>query len=76
MINYYNKPLVIGNNNAGLRIGLLKEVFPDAKYIVVNRDPFFVAQSLLLARKKIYGDIIHWWGMMPKNYDQLLKNHQ
>ena len=73
VINYYDKPLVIGNNNAGLRIGLLKEIFPDAKYIVINRDPFFVAQSLLLARKKIHGDIINWWGMMPKNYNKLLK---
>jgi hypothetical protein len=73
VINYYDKPLVIGNNIAGLRIGFLNEVFPDAKYIVIDREPIFVAQSLLLARKYIHGDFMHWWGMKPKNYTELLK---
>tara|TARA_B100000989_G_scaffold145077_1_gene108103 strand:- start:23894 stop:24874 length:981 start_codon:yes stop_codon:yes gene_type:complete len=73
VINFYDKPLVIGNNNAGLRIGFLKEVFPDAKYIVIDRNPLFVAQSLLLARKKVHGNFTQWWGLMPKNYNLLKK---
>ena len=27
VINHYNKPLVIGNNNVALRIGLIKKIF-------------------------------------------------
>lgn len=72
VINYYDKPLVINNNNAALRLELLKEIFPDAKYIVADRDPIFVAQSLLLARKEIYGDFTRWWSMKPRNYSELV----
>ncbi len=73
VINYYDKPLVINNNNAALRIRLLKDIFPDAKYIVADRDPIFVAQSLLLARKSIYGDYSSWWSMKPKNQSELVQ---
>lgn len=44
-----------------------------AKYIVADRDPFFVAQSLLFARKKFHGNYDTWWSIMPKNYNELLR---
>ena len=73
VINYFGKPLVFNNNNAGMRIRLLKQCFPDAKYIVANRDPLYVAQSLLKVRKSVKGSYEKWWSIMPKNYRELQK---
>lgn len=71
--NKYDKPLVINNNNIALRIRLISEVFPDAKYIVCDRMPFYVAQSLILARKKFFNDINQWWSMLPREVDKIYK---
>jgi hypothetical protein len=73
IINYYNKPLIINNNNMALRIQLVKKVFPDASFIVTERNPVEVSASLLEARNKIFKDYNTWWSMMPKNYDDLIK---
>jgi len=71
IINYYDKPLVINNNNAGLRIKLLKKVFPDAFWIVCYREPIYVAQSLLNARYKYFGNYNSWWSMLPQNHEYI-----
>jgi len=71
VINYFNKPLVFNNNNVALRIRLLKQVFPDAKYIVADREPIFVSQSLLKARLKFFGTYDEWFSILPKNYKEL-----
>ena len=73
IINYYNKPLMINNNNLGLKLRFLSKVFPDAKYIVADREPYYVAQSLLSARKYFYGVYDQWWSIRPKNIDQIEK---
>lgn len=73
--NYFDKPLVFNNNNIALRLRLLKKVFPDAKYIIADREPFFVAQSLLFARKIFFGDYNTWWSMMPVNYHEVKKEN-
>lgn len=72
IINYYNKPIVINNNNIALRIRLISRAFPDAKYIICDRSPFFVSQSLLNARQKVYSSYNAWWSIMPPNYFDLL----
>lgn len=68
VINYFDKPLVFNNNNIALRIKLIKLVFPNAKYIIADREPFFVAQSLLVARKTFFSNYDRWWSIMPPNY--------
>ncbi|WP_417326347.1 sulfotransferase [Halarcobacter sp.] len=73
IINYFDKPLIFNNNNAGLRIRLLQKCFPNAKYIVADREPLFVAQSLLKARKIFYHSYDTWWSIMPKNYNDIIK---
>jgi hypothetical protein len=73
VINYFDRPIIFNNNNIALRIRLIKKVFPNAKYIITDREPIFVSQSLLKARMYFYSDFNKWWSMMPKNYLELIK---
>jgi hypothetical protein len=73
IINYFDKPLVFNNNNIALRIRLIKKAFPNAKFIVADREPLFVAQSILNARMKFYSNYNQWWSIMPNNYVKLLE---
>lgn len=68
VINYFDKPIVFGNNNAGLRIKMINKIFPKSKYIMALRDPLSVASSLLKARMKFYDSYEKWWSLMPSNH--------
>lgn len=73
IINYYDKPLVFKNLNAGQRIRLLSKCFPDAKFIFMKREPIFAAQSILKAKRKINVKDNVFWSVMPVNYKVLEK---
>ncbi len=47
---------------------LVADVFPGAILIVCERDPFYVAQSLLEQRIALYGDIEEWWSVRPADF--------
>ena len=51
IINYFDKPLVFKNLNAGQRLRLLSKCFPDAKFIFMKREFIFTAQSIIKAKK-------------------------
>jgi hypothetical protein len=58
----FGQPMVNKNNrNCGV-ISLLARVLPQAHFVIVRRDPLYVAQSLLIARKCIQGDESIGWG--------------
>lgn len=69
---YLNKPLLFKNLNAGQRLRLIHRCFPNAKIIFVRRDPRFVIRSILRGRKKVGIGKSRWWGIMPKNFKNLL----
>lgn len=69
--NYFDKPLVFKNLNAGQRLRLLKKCFPEAKFIFIKREPIFTAQSILKAKRKVNIADNEFWSVMPKNYKQL-----
>lgn len=71
VINYYDKPLVFKNLNAGQRLRLLQKCFPSAKFIFVKREPLFTAQSILKAKRKIDIADNEFWSVMPKNTNEL-----
>ncbi len=71
--NYFNKPVLFKNLNAGQRLRLLKKCFPEAKFIFVKRDPLFTAQSILKAKRKIKIADNTFWSVKPKNYKELGK---
>jgi len=73
IINRYNLPLVIKNLNAGQRMRLIHQVNPNAKFILIKRDPLYTAQSIWLSKHHIGLKPNQWWSIMPKNYDDLVK---
>lgn len=70
--NKFNKPFIFKNLNAGQRMRLIKETFPNALFIYIKRNPLYTAQSILRGREKTYNDRSKWWSIMPKEYDELL----
>ncbi len=49
----------------------LARVLPQAFFVFVRRDPFFVMQSLLGARQDFYGDEKVWYSFRPPEYGHL-----
>ncbi|GAA3904750.1 hypothetical protein GCM10022228_13700 [Halomonas cibimaris] len=66
------RPLLFKNLNAGQRLRLIHQAFPDAKIIFVRRDPRFVIRSIRKARQKTGTRAGQWWSIMPPNVDDLL----
>jgi hypothetical protein len=71
IIHKYNKLFVFKSMPAGLRLKIVKKLFPDAKFIFIKRNPVFVAQSIIKARIKYHGDENSWWSIKPKNYNEI-----
>ena len=57
------RPLVAKNNRLNGQAALVSEVLPTARFICLERDPVFLAQSLLLARREIHGDDASAYGL-------------
>ena len=56
------RPLINKNTrNTGV-MGMLAEALPTAHFIVVERDPLYMAQSLVFAREVVQGDRSEGWG--------------
>ena len=70
--NYFDKPLMFKNLNAGQRLRFIKEVFPDARFIYIKRDHEKVKNSILKAREKNNIEKGTIWSVKPKKYDDLL----
>lgn len=67
-------PLVFGNNSwCTYHTDFLHEVFPDSVFAVCERDPLYVAQSILSARIRVTGDKENWWSMRPAETPELLE---
>ena len=71
MINQSNRALVIKNLSFSLRLQVLKEVIPGARYIVVRRNPLYTVQSLLQAMRKSNVPEDKVWGILPKDFKML-----
>lgn len=69
--NYFDKPIVFKNLNAGQRLRLLSKCFPNAKFIFIKREPLFTAQSILKAKRKIGISDNTFWSIKPKNFKEL-----
>lgn len=66
------RPVLIKNLNAGQRLALLAESFPDAKIIFLQRDPRFVLTSILEARRALHIPDHQMWSVRPPSFDTLL----
>jgi hypothetical protein len=59
----FGRPLLNKNNRNADCVALLGRILPEAFFVVVRRDPVYVAQSLLIARQHIQGDKRRKWGL-------------
>ncbi len=72
------RPFFFKNLMNSLRLLPLAQALPEARFIVIHRDPLANARSLLMARKRIYDDYNRWWSARPANVHELerLPPHQ
>ena len=59
----FRRPLLNKNNRNADCIALLADALPQATFIVIRRDPFFVAQSLIESRLRVQGAKDRPWGL-------------
>lgn len=59
------KPLVAKNNNLNLQATAVAAALPTARFLCLERDPRFLAESLLVARRAIHGDEQVPYGLAP-----------
>jgi hypothetical protein len=72
VINYFDKPFLFKNLNAGQRLRLIRECFPKAGLVYIKRDPFYTVQSILRTRAQKNIRPNHIWSIKPPNYKALL----
>ena len=59
----FGKPFLNKNNRNTGCLNLLSKVLPQARFVVVRRNPLLVAQSLINARQQVQGDKSVGWGL-------------
>ncbi len=69
--NMLEKPLVIKNLSFSVRLQALREFMPDARYVVLRRDPLYTAQSILLGMRNNHQPENKVWGILPKDFKEL-----
>ncbi len=52
----FDRPLVMKNNSLNTSAARVGAELPESVFLILERDPFFLAQALLLARSAIEGD--------------------
>ena len=68
--NYFDKPIVFKNLNAGQRIRLLTKCFPDAKFVFITRDPVHTSQAILQSKRFLKLRDTDFWSIMPQNVQE------
>lgn len=64
------KPLLNKNNRNTVCFATLAQALPNARFVVVERHPWFVAQSLIKARKWVQGSKKLGWGLGAESVRQ------
>lgn len=72
LMSFSGKPVIFKNLNAGQRLKIISDIFPNAKIIYIKREAKYVVLSVLNARKKNNIPEHVWWGIKPKNFRELL----
>lgn len=69
--NLTGKPLTLKGMMLNWNLSDLYNHYKNFVFLVVEREPFFNAQSLLFAREKYYGDRSSWYSFKPEEYTAL-----
>lgn len=65
-------PFISKNLNNSLRIKQIRATFPEAVFLYMKREPIYVAQSIIVTRRKFLGSDQAWFSVRPPGYEQLL----
>lgn len=68
LVEHYNRPFICKNIETCLRLQSLREIIPNAFFIVLKRNPIFTAASILKGRSEHMGGRDVWMGMKPETY--------
>jgi hypothetical protein len=63
-------PVVAKNNNLNAWASVVAGVLPTAHFVCLSRDPLYLAQSLLVARRYIHGNLTTSYGIPAPDGDQ------
>ena len=66
-LNTTKKPFLNKNNRNSLCAPMLDKIFPNIFFVEIYRNPVFVAQSIILSRRKIQGSDKIGWGLLSKD---------
>lgn len=69
-----DKPFFFKNGIAGYNADIWADWFPEAKFIMISREPLYVAQSLYVARQELYEDTTTWWSLRPENWQEIVSS--
>lgn len=68
LAGYFERPLVVKNINfVSYQVPWLKRLIPSAKFIWIQRDDRYTAQSIMRVREEEYGDRNVWWSIRPRD---------
>lgn len=69
----YQRPLILKSPAHMARLGVLLEMFPDAKFVFIHRDPFAVYQSNLHTWQRV----LEWWALQTHQVtgDEILRDY-
>ncbi len=65
LISFAQKPFIFKNLHCSVRLEPLYTAFPDALFVVMNRQIKDIAHSLLKSRKKKFGNYKTWFSVDP-----------
>lgn len=71
--NRHNKPLVIKNLSFGMRLDLIKQIEPNARIILMTRDPADIIHSIYNTRMQLNWPEDRLWSIKPNNYREIEK---
>ncbi len=69
--NAGRRPLVFKNLLCALRLEPIAAALPEARFVVIRRDPFEHARSILVARMRANGEARSWWSAEPPGWEEL-----
>lgn len=69
--NVFQKPFITKAIMVQYNLADFYKEIPNSIFFYLKRDPFYVMQSIYMAREKYYGDLSKWWSVKPKEYESL-----
>lgn len=73
IMQIFHKPIVLKAMIMNWNIDFLSQNIDQAKFVFIERDISYNAQSLLLARESFFGSQEQWYSFKPAEYHELMK---